>query len=251
MDQLFQFFATLGLSPAEVSILQDLYAHGRSKAIEITKRFGQTRGYIYAILSSLKEKGLILEIQGKQTLYEPAPPSALNQLAQREVQKAMDVQSLLSTAIIDWQKQYESNIGKPSIEVFSGFDGAALAIQDSLNQQETIRTIIDLSALSGEFAIINKKQLKKRLSLGIEKRILLDDTVEARVFVQAQGSSHTTWRFLSNLPARHQTAVEIYDSTVLFITLDRDPCLSVLLRDSAIAQFHKGQFDFLWNLAVE
>lgn len=251
MDQLFHLLSTLGLSQAEVTLLQDLYVHGRSKASEITERLGQTRGYTYAVLTSLKEKGLILEIQGKQTLFEPAPPSALNLLAQREVQRVKDTQSLLSTAVIDWQKQYESNIGKPSIEVFSGFDGAALAIGDSLNQQETIRTIIDLSSLTGEFASINKQQLKKRLSLGIEKRILLDDTIEARTFAQAQGTQYTTWRFLRNLPARHQTAVEVYGSTVLFITLDRDPCLSVLLRDSAIAQYHTQQFDFLWSLAVE
>lgn len=251
MDQLFQLLSSLGVSHAEVSILQDLYGHGRSKASEITERLGQTRSYIYATLTSLKEKGLILEIQGKQTSYEPAPPSSLNLLADREVERTKATQSLLSTAVIDWQREYESNIGKPSIEVFSSFEGAALAIGDSLNQQETIRTIIDLSALTGEFAFLNRQQLKKRLSLGIEKRILLDDTVEARAFAQAQGSDHTSWRFLANLPARHQTAVEVYGSTVLFITLDRDPCLSVLLRDSAIAQFHTEQFDFLWNLAGE
>ena len=152
--------------------------------------------------------------------------------------------------MIEWQRQYQFSIGKPSIEIFSGFDGAALAIADSLNQQGVIRTVIDLSALTGEFVSINKKQLKKRLSLGIEKRILLNDTIEARAFAQAQGTAHTAWRFLANLPARHQTAVEVYGSTVAFITLDHDPCLSILIRDNSIAQYHTQQFDFLWNLAT-
>ena len=250
MDQLISLLTHLGLSQAEAILLQDLYAHGQSKAIEITKRLGQTRGYTYATLTSLREKGLILEIQGKQTLFEPAAPSALNQIAQREVQRVQDLQSLLSTAIVDWQRQYDFSIGKPSIEIFSGFDGAKIAIEDSLRQQDVIRTIIDLSALTGEFASINQAQLKKRLSLQIGKRILLNDTAESRAFALAQGVLHTTWRFLQNLPARHQTAMEIYGSTVLFITLDRDPCVSVLLRDVAIAQYHTQQFDFLWNLAV-
>lgn len=245
----FPILIQLGLNESEALIYELLLEMGRKPAQDLVEPSALGRGNVYNILTSLKKKGLVTEIEGKKTVFEAAPPSKLATLLDRERSKIDQLSASFTGILPLLTSEYNLSTGKPTIQVFEGLDGAERAIFDSLESKTEILTYLDAASLSIEkFAEVNKRYLKKRIEKQINKRILVEDSPITRAFFEKQNTPFTQVAFVPNFAARFNTAMEIYDGAVSYLTMSPERQISMLIRDKNIYDMHRAQFDFLWNL---
>ena len=240
---------SIGLNEGESHLYELLLEQGALSARDLTGRSGIGRGNVYHGLKLLLQKGLVLEKEGKKTLYEPVDPNALGALLSARLQQARELEASFHTALQGMESAYKRTTGKPSIQIFQGWDGVKKALYDSLNSQTEILTYFDPSAMKGEIVRINRAYLKKRIERQIEKRILTSDTQTARAFFADQQTPFTSVGYLKDFPERHATGMEMYDGCISYLTLNDEKRISVIVRDRGMYDLHRQHFEYLWTMA--
>ncbi len=241
----------IGLSTGEALIFELLLEKGRSKASDLVDPSGLGRGNAYNILNSLREKGLIQVIEGKQQLYETVDPSRLRKILDLKVRETERLSSEFEEELGNLQSAFQLSVGKPVIELFEGIDGLEKAIFDTLTSKTEILTYIDVNAFTPEQSAINKRYVRARIQKQIHKRIIVADTPEARAFFQDQNSPYTQIAFISHFPTSFETALEIYDGSISHLTLSKTKKIAVIIRDPSMYDFHRKQFEYVWSQALK
>lgn len=237
----------LGLSETEALLYEVLLEEGPSGGAKVAQTAGVGRGNAYNALASLKKKGLVLEKAGKVAVFEAAPPSQLKTLLEREEGRMVQLAAAFAGMLPQMASTYKRATGKPVIQVFEGLDGLRQALFDSLESGEEILTYFDVKAVSGDIARINEEYVKERIRKQVPKRLLVADTPEARAFFAKQNTPFTEVRFVTDFPTGFETALEIYNGAISYLTLTADKQISVIVRDQNIYAMHRQQFEFLWR----
>lgn len=133
------------------------------------------------------------------------------------------------------------------MRVFEGLEGIEEALNDSLLATGEIRTYVDNAAIVGDVLAVNNRYVKRRLAKKITKKMIVSDTPELRKLFSSLVNEFTLVAFVPRFPATFQSAMEVYDDTVSYLTLAPDKMIAVLMTDHAIASMEKQKFDFLWN----
>ncbi|MCR4279020.1 MAG: hypothetical protein NUV81_03945 [bacterium] len=247
----FPILKEIGLSENEALIYELLVELGPNKASDLVDPSGIGRGNVYNVLQQLQAKGLVIVREGKFQIYEATDPSALESLLERKREEMKQTESAFSLALRDLNSHFNLSTGKPAIQIFEGLDGAKKALHQSLESKKEILTYVDIHAINGLAADINKGYLKKRIEKKIQKRLLVADVPEAHAFFENQKTPFTKVAFVKDYPEQFATAMEMYDNTVTYLTLNKEKNISVIIRDPSIYAFHKQQFEFLWNRASQ
>jgi hypothetical protein len=188
-----------------------------------------------------------LEIEGKKAMYQPVDPNALKGLLQRKVDQTKELEASFDASLRGMESIYKKATGKPTIQVFEGWDGVKKALYDSLESKTEILTYFDVASMKGEIVDINRVYVKYRIEKQIEKRIIVADTPEAHAFFANQNTPFTLVRYVKKFPEHHATGMEIYDGCVSYLTLSDEKRISVIVRDQGIYDLHRQQFEYLWN----
>lgn len=241
----------LGLNETEALVYELLLREGASEARLLAKPAGVSRENVYHALAHLEEKGLVLAIQGKKTSYQVTDPERLRGLLEQKVQAIKTMESTFQTTLPALSSLFRLSTGRPAIQIFEGLEGAQQALYDSLTSRTEILTYFDVHALQGDLAEMNRTYVKKRVANKIQKRILVADIPKARAFFEQQNTPFTQVAFLSGFPERHASAMELYDGTICYLTLKGKQRVSVLIRDMALYDMHRQQFEYLWGQAGE
>lgn len=241
----------IGLSQGEALLFELLLEKGRSKASDLVEPSGLGRGNAYNILNSLREKGLVQVIEGKQQYYEAVDPSQLRKLLEAKVRETERLSAEFDEELNNLQSAFQLGIGKPAIELFEGVAGIEKAIFESLRSKTEILTYLDLRAITGDLAEINKRYLKERINKQIAKRIIVADNEESRAFFKGQNTPFTTVAFVNGFPTSFETALEIYDGAISHLTLTKNKKIAIILRDPSLYDFHKQKFEYVWKQASE
>lgn len=245
----FPILEKLGLSAGEVLIYELLLESGRLKARDLVVPSGLGRGNVYNILLQLESKGLVLSVQGKQTLYEAVEPSKLQSLIDFKMQEVEDLRKNFQQAVLSLSSMYNLSTGRPTVRVFEGLVGWEKSNEETLISKTDICTYIDVTALVGELAEANRKYVSKRIKKKINKKILIEDTPETRAFFIKQNTPFTQVGFLEGYPTAFATAIQIYDNNVSYLTLNDNKKISIIITNPAIYQTHLAQFEWLWQMA--
>lgn len=240
---------SIGLNEGESAIYELLLENGKMTGKDLTEASGIGRGNVYNVLKLLLQKGLILEIEGKKMAYQPVDPNALSRFLEKRVDQIKVLESSFGVSLREMESVYRRSTGRPTIEIFEGWDGVKKALHDSLSSKTEILTYFDASSMKGEIVDINRSYVKHRIEKHIEKRILVADTPEARTFFSNQNTPFTHVRYVKNFPERHKTGMEIYDGCISYLTLTDEKRMSVIIRDQGIYDLHRQQFESLWNAA--
>lgn len=242
-----EFLEKLGLSANEAKIYELLLTNGKVKARDLVDHSGLGRANVYALLGSLTQKGLVSVSEGTQQIFQVTEPTQLTSLVDAQVRATERLQNDFRAELPKLLSTFNLTTGKPAVRVFEGIDGLKEAIADSLEAKNGIMTYLDVSALTGVFAEANAAYVKQRINRGVLKRILVADAPETRAFFTEQGLRFTDVAYIPNFPTGFKTAMEIYDDTVSFFTMDNNRGIAVLMTDPRIAAMQKAQFEFLWN----
>lgn len=240
----------LGLTETEAVIYEVLLEQGPKPAKDLVIPSGLSRGNVYNAVTALAKKGLATEKQGQKTIFEAAPPSQLAVLLEREQAKLKQISTSFQSVLPQLSQEFSFSTGKPVIQMFSGFEGAEKAIMDTLESGQEIMTYLDVGAMLPEISKMNAKYLKRRIDKQINKRIIVEDSPAAQRFFADQNTPFTEVRFIQNFPGGFQTSMQIYANTILYLTMNPDNQISVIIRDQHIFDMHKAHFDYLWNYAA-
>lgn len=242
----YPILAQIGLNQSEASVYEILLEGGPKAAQDLVKPSGLGRGNVYNVLTTLKQKGLVSEIEGKKTVFEAAPPSALSTLFDRERSRMKQLEQAFTGMLGILDSAYTLSTGKPVMRVFEGMEGLEQALYDSLSAKTEILTYLDPAAIHEDYARINTRYVAKRREQRIPKRILLPDSPAASVYAKTMGGAYTEIRIAEKFDEGFKTGTEIYGNKVTFLTLEEKKTISVLIEDANIAQMHKALFEFVW-----
>ena len=87
------------------------------------------------------------------------------------------------------------------------------------------------------------------MSETVRKYIIVEDSQKSREFFKKQDTPFTFVAFVKDFPSDFQTAMELYDHRVTYMTLTSDHQISVIVNDPQIADMHRKQFEYLWKSA--
>lgn len=247
----FSILLDLGLSPHEALIYEHLLTFGPQKASKIAEEVKLGRANVYSILAQLSKKGVILEIEGKQSRFQVTDPSSLQRLmdAKREATRVLETGFTESLRAI--VSVYQLAIGKPAIQMFEGVAGFEKALDQSLHATTEILTYIDPEALRGELIEINARYVKRRVAKRVAKRIIMPHTPAAVAYAEHMTVPYTQILLVDHFPTSFHTAMELYDDVTTYLTLRSEKIISVIMRDADIAELQRAQFEYIWRSGVE
>lgn len=241
------FLERLGLSQNEAILYECLLTKGRTPARDLVTATGLGRGNVYNILGSLVAKGIVVMTEGTKQEYQAAEPNALRALVDAKISEAERVREELAIELPRIISTFNITTGKPTVQVFEGVEGLKAALNDTLDAKNGILTYVDMAAIAGPLEEVDQLYVKQRIRKGILKQIIVCDTKESREYIRAVDPRFTDVAFIPEFSIGSKTAVQIYNDSVLFITLEATRIISVLISDRAIAQMHREHFQFLWK----
>jgi len=242
---------SLGLSDGEAEIYQILLSEGRMKARQIVELSKLGRQNVYNYLSLLEKRGLLRSTKEKQQLFEAVDPTFLGKLVDIKKQEAAEVESRFRDTLPQLSSIYSMSTGKPTVEIFEGLEGVKKAIEDTLQAKGEILTLVDVASLTGGLAEIDRSYYKNRIQKKVSKRAIMPDTPEARKSVPRKPDEFTRIAFAPNFPENTRCTTQIYNDTVLFITMSEKHLVSVIIRDPFICAQERGMFEAVWKTADE
>ncbi|EKD49127.1 MAG: Transcriptional regulator, TrmB [uncultured bacterium] len=244
----FPILNKLGLAENEALIYELLLERGKSMARDLVTESGLGRGNVYNILTSLQQKGFVLLIEGKQTLFQAVDPSKLRTLSEQKIKEAKQLDAEFQEALSQMSSTFNLSTGRPTIQIFEGLEGFEQAIFDSLNTKNEILTYSDpVTIMKGEFGKINARYVKKRHNLNIPKRIIFPDNESARKLKNEIADELTNVVIAHGFSPGFNTIVEIYDNKVAFLTLREEKIISVIIEDEDIVAMQRNQFEYIWK----
>jgi len=141
-----KFLKNIGLNDKEISIYLELLRVESSSVLDLSKKTNILRTSIYPIIESLKEKGLVTEIQaGKKIRFQAEPPERIGVYI--ESQKIhLEEQSQLASEFIPQLKSLSRQTGeKPIVKVYEGRDGVFKANEESFGYDSNVSGDISYS----------------------------------------------------------------------------------------------------------
>jgi fido (protein-threonine AMPylation protein) len=108
----------------------------------------------------------------------------------------------------------------------------------------------DIESIVKNIDEINSRYAAKRDKLGIDKKAILLDTPFAREYMKDYHKLSTDIRLigLEEVPP-FQSAMEIYDGKVAYITFAPEKMMGVIIHDLYLYEMHKYLFEFIWSKA--
>ena len=239
-----------GLTDAQAEVYEALLAHGKQAAGPLTKKTSLKRGLVYKALDELVAFGLAEkeEKEGEVTKFAPKHPSAIRDLVESRERKLKEAARSLEGIFPTLVSNYNLSSGGPGIQVFEGRDGVEKVLNDSLSSKTIIYTYADIESIALNIDAINKRYATRRDKLGIDKKAILLDTPFARDYMKDYHWLVTDVKLVSVKDAPpFQSALEIYDGKVAYITFAQEKMIGVIIHDPYLYALHKYLFEALWE----
>ena len=234
---------SVGLTPSEADLYLISLELGSASAIQLGQKAGITRQRVYAILPSLKEKGLIKEVSvGRRQYYQAVNPDALADLAEQSVRR-------IRAAIPDLKARQAGNAPIPLVTVYD----------NSLSMREWYRQCMRLSKKDDQMLIwsagINWYDLDPdfyasftafKAKKGVHDYILTGDTPEAHSLEATIGTPTKEFRYL---PDWQHTECEmwIWHDQMVYLTIKEHATSLIVVESPLLAALERDKFWKAWN----
>ena len=242
-----------GLTTAQATVYGALLVHGSQKAGSVAKKTGLKRGLIYKALEELVTLGMVerSEKDGAVASFRALHPSKLRDIIESEAKKLKDAELVFEGILPSLISEFNLISGTPGIQIYEGAQGIEKVLADSLTSKTEVYTYADIEPIVKRIGAINQRYATKRDQLGIDKKAILLDTPFARKYMRDYHRLVTDIKLiaLDQIPP-FQSALEIYDNKVAYITFAEDKMMGVIIHDPYLYQMHKYLFEYTWKQAV-
>jgi sugar-specific transcriptional regulator TrmB len=241
-----------GLYLEQAQIYELLLKNGPLPAGKISKKTSITRSLVYKILDDLMSMNLVekQDEPKKVAIFKPLHPYKLQELAEKKEKQAKNAQMVLAETLPYLVSEFQLLQEKPDIRFYEGEEGIKRVVFDSLTAKDGIYSYIDNEAVNKYFPKINTEYVKKRIELGIKKKMITIDGNFIRSRASQYDPNFTEIRLIDGNQYPFYTVMQIYNNKVSYITLDAKKMIGIIIEDRHIASMHKGIFEFNWSKAL-
>jgi hypothetical protein len=209
---------------------------------------------VYKILDELVGFGLAEkeELSGEVAQFAPKHPSALREFMELREKKLKEATQSIEGIFPSLVSSFNLSSGGPGVQVFEGKEGVEKVLNDSLTSKTIIYTYADIEAIVGNIDAINKRYASRRDKLGIDKKAILLDSPFSQDYMKNYHRVVTDIKLVSVKDAPpFQSALEIYDGKVAYITFAPEKMIGVIIHDPYLYALHKYMFEALWERTPE
>ncbi len=220
-----QALVQAGLTQHQAAVYEVLIQHGSQKATKIAFLAGVPRTLSYKVLDELKADGLVVKKDepGKVSVFTPAHPLKLKELADKRLVEAKDAKVALESTLSSLISDFNTVSGQPGVRILEGISGIEEMLEDQLNEGQPVyllRSPMDIGTL--ELQTLMYRHLKEL------------------------SKQQIPFRSTDALPST--TMVAIYANKVA-ITAYEDGIITTIIENKAINQTFKLIFEYMWKLA--
>lgn len=236
-----------GLTPHQAALYEALLKGGAQTARKATLEAAVPRTLGYAVLEQLIELGLVKKDDSPVAKYAAAHPNLLQERIESAAKSAERAALALKSALPDLASAFNLATGRPGVQFFEGAQGIKQVLDDSLTAKTEVCAYIDNESIAKYIPEQNREYVAARKRLNIKRKNIATDTQENRFAIEGFLPGLTEWRLVPWPATPINTIVQIYDNKVSYFTLGSDHLIGVIITDPFIYEFHKRQFDYLWE----
>ena len=233
----------LGLTNAEIKVYITLLRLGSSSAGLIIEKSGLQNSVVHRALNSLIEKALISFIlKGKRRLYQATNPENFHDFIE---DKRRRFDEILPELKQKQQLQNKTTFG----EIFKGKRGINQLYLTLLNSGGK-----EYNTFGGGIQVAKEKMTEtwwrnihtKRIKKKIKSRQVFDETIR-KFGIELNKRHLTNIKFLPKEHAQLQETIIIGDYVGIAIFTENP--YGILIKDKAVAEGYRKQFEILWQKA--
>lgn len=252
LQSLLPLFSFFKLSEDETRVYLSSIELGAQPASTIAKKTGLKRGYVYNILSRLKDSGLMHESERSGVrCYDAQSPSALlSLLGNREEEIAVRKQQLLQLLPV-LEKLRNPLIVQPKVRFFQGVEGLKEVYNDTIRiPKQPIYAICDFENAFPESA--NKelhdwmwRYTDRRAAQGVWYHGIVNRSKDSDLAYRRRTKQKRKMKMINgvDLPVE----LNIYGNKVALISTKED-LVGVIIEDAPIAGMLRNVHQVLWHL---
>jgi len=247
-----QALVQAGLNKHEAAVYEALIHYGPQKATKVAFLAGVPRTLSYKVLDELENKGLVVKKDkaGAVSIFTPAHPLKLKELADRRVEEAKDAKGALEGTLAKLISDFNTVAGSPGVRILEGLAGIAELFEDELNEAQPIRLFRSPKDNNVEgLDPLLQKQIQERVRLGITRRVIGPLTQSTQRKVTETDTIRLTERRIApvesfDIPAQ----ISIYANKVAITSFD-GPVITTIIENTAIRQTFEIIFEYMWKLS--
>lgn len=234
----------IGLDEREVEVYLALLALKVAPASLIAKEARQERSNTYLVLRSLKEKGLISEVErGRIFHFVAEEPERLLGYIEDKEKEMHQARTLLSGAMPLLRGMTKPLAGKPRVTLSTGFEAVKQTYRDLLLQEfvgaYNLQNIYDAFGETVVASLFSK-------STELRGRELIVDNAAGRKYFKEQTTPTLHTRFL---PKHIQIEGDslIFSDTIALFAYDEENTV-IRIENENLANHFRGWFEMLWSM---
>ncbi|MBP9760797.1 MAG: hypothetical protein KBD15_00965 [Candidatus Magasanikbacteria bacterium] len=250
MNQEQSLLTQFGLSDTEARLYLVLNIKGELDVPGLAKELSLSRTAIYTALNILMTHQLIdYRKAGRNAYYRAGHPSQLTTLLEQKKRQEtllyQEMEGLMNTLV----GPYHLGCNKPGVRIFDGEEEIRTALFATLESKEEILSFVEGGVIETYLKEINQEYVKKRIEKKVYKKIITTDTIAARTREHGLNRKEfTELKYINPEKYPFKTSVQMYDTSVLYLTLTETYKMGFLIQNESIAEFHKSVFRFMWKV---
>lgn len=234
-----------GLDEKESKVYEQIVRGGKTAVGSLLEGVQIKRGDLYNVLRRLEKKKLIYAVpEMKKLIYAAADPEVIERTVRANERALEEAKERLSSLY----SLYNLGVGKPGLRFAQGLEGIKEFFSDTLNSKTEIVSYADWEGWDRylyKYAVWYAAERRRRK---IKERVIIPDTLSARQYMKNYNAEFTDFRFVPHEKFKFSLEMNIYDDKILYVTF-REPFISILIQDQAIADTQRAIFELGWRSA--
>lgn len=233
-----------GLDPSSASIYIYLAENGEQGVPAIMAATSLSRAGAYDALNLMVAQGYVeYRKTGRNAYYKAAHPTKLLGLAEERQRETALLAKEMEGVVTQLTGAFNLGNAKPGVRFFEGQTGLRQALWDSLGTKGTIYTMTNASFTTPFAEELNQEYVAERVKRKVKKKILVFGPATTTI---APPNEITETKKISSALG-DDIAVEVYDDTISYLTISKETAVAFLIKNPAIAAYHRAIFEALWK----
>lgn len=231
----------IGLSENEARVYLAALSLGSATVMKIAKVADIKRTTVYAVVESLKQKGLMnIEIQGFKQLYEAEDPKKLEGIL--EIRK-----NQFKELLPEFSALYNLKGGESVVKYYEGLESIKSVYNNLLSDIKPHEEYIAISNAE-QWLYLDEKWfegfMERRAKLPISVRLLLQDSPKAQHYAKFMKNFHYTARILPK-DTKFTVSITVTPQRTVVHQL-MSPSMAIVIENKSIVNMHKEMFEVMW-----
>ena len=241
-----------GLTAEQAQIYEILLKTGPTTARKIAQASPIKRSLVYKILDDLGKLGLCTKKDevGKVSVFGPAHPLKLKELAEAAEAKAKNAQAALENVLGALTSDFNMISGRPGVKFYEGVEGIKRMHQEILMENKEILAYVQINQeWDKPLQTFWDWYYKERVRRGIKVRSIAVDNKEGRAYQALDVAQLRQTRLVPADKFPIESEKNIYGNKVAYLNLKTGEQIAVMIDSPGAANTERAAFELAWQQA--